>query len=558
LAVSLKPRHLQRYKDVAALLWKYGRGDIADSLGTDEPVAAPPDAGAKAEDLARDLEELGPTYIKLGQILSTRSDLLPAPYLEALARLQDRIEPFSYAEVERIVERELGARISKAFSFFEQEPAAAASLGQVHRAALRDGRRVAVKIQRPDIEDRIREDGEAFEEIADIIDGHVRGGLDHAFRDMVVEFRKTLAAELDYRQEARNLETIGSALAGFRRIVVPQPVRDYTTARVLTMDYVDGTKLTALNPVVLTDVDTKAIADELFQAYLKQVLLDGVFHADPHPGNVFLTEDRRLALLDLGMVGRLSETVRDRLMRFLLAASEGDGEEAAEQMMALARPGEEARPEDFRRSASELVLAYRHATVSDVRVGSVLLDIGRLSGETGMALPPELSTVGRMLLHLDVIGRALDPEFDPNAAIRRHAADLMSRRMRREARPSNLYASLLEAKDFAGKLPERAGKIMDLAAQNAFRLKVDAIDERLLIDGLHKIANRIALGVVLAALIVGAALLMHVPTHFQIFGYPGLAMLLFLAAAAGGIVLALSIVFGDRTRREPGRRPRPS
>ena len=170
-----------------------------------------------------------------------------------------------------------------------------------------------------------------------------------------------------------------------------------------------------------------------------------------------------------------------------------------------------------------------------------------------MALPPELSTVGKTLLHLDVIGRTLDPDFDPNAAIRSHASELMSRRMRREARPSNLYASLLEAKEFAGKLPERAGKILDLAAQNALRLKVDAIDEQLLIEGLHKIANRIALGVILAALIVGAALLMHVPTRFQILGYPGLAMLFFLGAAAGGVALALSIVFGDRSRRAPPR-----
>src|SRR6185369_16913951 len=141
--------------------------------------------------------------------------------------------------------------------------------------------------------------GEAFQEIAELVDRRVRGGRDHAYRDLVVEFRKTITAELDYRKEARNLETIGRELAEFRRIVVPQPVADYTTERVLTMDYVDGTKLTALNPLVLTDVDTKAIADELFHAYLKQVLLDGVFHADPHPGNVFLTADGRLGLLDL-------------------------------------------------------------------------------------------------------------------------------------------------------------------------------------------------------------------------------------------------------------------
>jgi len=549
LAVSLKPRHLQRYKDVATLLFKYGRGDLARGMGVD--VVETPAETAKAEDLARDLEALGPTYIKLGQILSTRADLLPAPYLEALKRLQDDVAPFPYAEVESIVEKELGVRISKAFSRFDPEPMAAASLGQVHRAALRDGRAVAVKVQRPDIEERIRDDGEAFEEIAALIDRHVRGGEDHAYRAMVVEFRKTLAEELDYRKEAANLVAIGDELADFPRIVVPQPVPDFTSAHVLTMDFVEGTRITALNPVVKVDIDTEGLADELFRAYLQQVLLDGFFHADPHPGNVLLTTDQRLALLDLGMVGRLSEPLRDRLLRFLLAASEGDGDRAAEQVVALARSGAEANVDDFRRAISELVVRYHRSTVNDLQMGSVLMEISRLSGETGMLLPPELSTVGKTLLHLDAIGRALDPEFDPNASIRRHSAELMSRRMKQEAKPANLYASLLEAKEFVGKLPERVGKVLDLAANNQFRVKVDAIDERLLIEGLHKIANRIALGLILASLIVGAALLMHVPTRFQILGYPGLAMLFFLGAAAGGIALATSIVFGDRTRRKP-------
>jgi hypothetical protein len=300
------------------------------------------------------------------------------PILEA-DPLQDKVKPFPFPDVQRIVEDELGARLSAILDVRgEADRCGVARPGASRGAARRTV--VAVKIQRPDIEDRIREDGEAFEEIAELVDRRVRGGLDHAFRDMVVEFRKTLAAELDYRQEARNMETVGRALAGFRRIVVPQPVRDYTTARVLTMDYVDGTKLTALNPVVLTDVDTKAIADELFQAYLKQVLLDGVFHADPHPGNVFLTDDRRLALLTSGWWGG-SRSIRP-LLRF-----SRDFEETARGGRADdgPRPGEEAQTEDFRRAASGIP-AYRRATARHAHQEASSITA---SGRDGHGAPPE-------------------------------------------------------------------------------------------------------------------------------------------------------------------------
>ena len=555
MALSLKPAHLKRYKDIAGLLLKYGRGDLVERSGIEleRDEAVEPSGDGKPEELAADLERLGPTYIKLGQLLSTRPELLPPSYIQALTRLQDQVEPFPFEDVERIVTEELGVRLSKGFGSFDPEPLAAASLGQVHRATLRDGRPVVVKVQRPDIGPVILDDLDAIEEIATLLDERTEAGQRYQFRTMVTEFRKSLLNELDYRKEAQNLTTLADNLQEFERIVVPRPVDDYVTARVLTMDFVEGQKVTSLSPVTLLGVDGEQLADDLLRAYLKQILVDGFFHADPHPGNVLLTADQRLALVDLGMVGRLTGDVRDRLLRFLLAASEGEGEKAAEPVVALARPSDDARPDDFRHGVAELVQRYRGATVSDLQMGRVLLEISRLSGETGMTLPPELSTVGKTLLHLDVVGRTLAPDFDPNASIQRYSAELMSRRMRQEARPGNLFATLLETKDFIGKLPERAGKILDLAAGNGLRVKVDAIDEHLLIEGLHKIANRIALGLVLASLIVGAALLMRVPTRFQIFGYPGLAMLFFLGAAAGGIALAASIVFGDRTRREPRR-----
>ena len=248
LSFSLKPAHLKRYKDITRLLLKYGRADLAKAVNLD-PTLAPDESDpslvtGEPEQLADDLEALGPTFIKLGQLLSSRSDLLPQPYLDALSRLQDNIEPFSFAQVEEIVSSELGVRLSKGFREFDSEPLAAASLGQVHRAVLRDGREVAVKVQRPDIRQTILEDLEAFEEVAVLLDSHTEVGRRIGFQGLVEEFRRTILRELDYRREANNLVTLGKNLQEYKRIVVPQPIEDYSTSLVLTMEYVAGTKIT--------------------------------------------------------------------------------------------------------------------------------------------------------------------------------------------------------------------------------------------------------------------------------------------------------------------------
>src|ERR687885_1896947 len=259
MSILPKTEHLKRYKDVAMLLVKYGRSDLVKDSGLEsalmEEDVARDESDHSAQDLADDLERLGPTFVKLGQLLSTRADLLPPAYLEALARLQDDVEPFSFAEVEKIIESELCVRISKAFSRFESKPVASASLGQVHRAALRDGREVVVKVQRPDIRQQMIEDFDALEEVAGFLDARTEIGRRYEFTPMVEELRKSVLRELDYREEAGNLVTFADNLSTFETIVVPRPVEDYTTSRVLTMDFVAGKKITDLSPLGLMEID---------------------------------------------------------------------------------------------------------------------------------------------------------------------------------------------------------------------------------------------------------------------------------------------------------------
>ncbi len=554
MGISLKPEHLKRYKDIAWLLMKYGRSDLVKHAGLEEILkdedAQTGDVPPEAESLADDLERMGPTFIKLGQLLSTRADLLPPPYLQALTRLQDQIEPFPYEEVVKIISSELGVRISKAFSSFDPEPMAAASLGQVHRATMRDGRPVAVKVQRPGIREQIVQDLEAMSEVAEFLDQHTEMGRHYEFQKILDEFRKSLLAELDYRQEARNLSTLSDNLIDFDAIVIPLPVEDYTTSRVLTMDYIHGRKITSLTPLARIDIDGDDLANQLFRAYLQQILVDGFFHADPHPGNVFLTDSGQIALLDLGMVARITSGMQEKLLQMLLAISEGRAEQAATVAIEIGSARENFDEKEFRRRVADLVTAHQNVSVEEIEVGTIVLEVTKASGGCGIRLPVELTMLGKTLLNLDQVGRTLDPLFDPNAAIRRYASEIFRQRLTKSMSPGNLFSSVLEVKDFAEKLPGRVNKILDSIANNEIEVKVDAIDERMLMEGLQKIANRITLGLVLAALIVGAAMLMNVPTDFRILGYPGLAIIFFIVAATGGIMLVLNILFYDEKAKK--------
>ncbi len=530
------PERLSRYAAVASIFLKYGNA-ANDTAESEVP-----------EQLARDLEKLGPTFIKLGQVLSTRVDLLPPAYLAALARLQDDIEPFSFDEVKRIVEEELGVRLSKAFSVFEERPVAAASLGQVHRAALRDGRIVAVKVQRPGVAETVAKDLEALAEIAGFLEARTNAGRRYDLAGTVEEFRTAITQELDYLSEANNLRLLGANLKEFALIVVPQPVEGYTSTRVLTMDYVSGTKVTAVSPVVKIDLERDVLADTLVHAYLKQIVLDGVFHADPHPGNVLITDDGLLALIDLGMIGRLSPQMQERLLKLLLAISEGRGEDVAEVAMSLGEKLPEFNDAGFRRDIAALVGRIGHQTIGQFQIGAAFLDLSQVINNNAMRAPAELTMLGKMLLNLDEVARALDPDLDVNATIRRKGVELMTRRMKHTITSGGVLSAVLEAKEFAEKLPGRVNRVLDALAASELKLKVD-IDDGAIIDGLQKVANRITHGLIVAAMIVSAAMVMSIDTSFRILGYSGFAMILFALAAVGTTWLAIQIVRHDRTVR---------
>jgi ubiquinone biosynthesis protein len=536
----------RRYAAIARLLIRHGRSDLVPDASLDQYAGdALEDEGAadRAQSFAADLESMGPTFIKLGQLLSTRFDLLPASYTTALSRLQDQVEPFDFEIVRATIAEELGGDVRHLFAEFDPNPLAAASLGQVHRATLRGGREVAVKVQRPGVREEVRADMAALARIATVADKGSDLGRTYGFARLLREFERSLNLELDYRREARNLERFVGLMSAYDLLVVPEPVPALTSGRVLTMDYIEGRKVTDVGPLGLLDLDTRAIVEQLFSAYLKCILEEGFLHADPHPGNVLVTPDGRLAILDLGMVATIPPRLQEKVVRLLVAIADDNGEQAARVLATMGQPLDSYDATAFRDDVTHLV-SDSIAQGTDLKAGRLLVELSRVSGSHGLRPPPEMSMVGKALLNLDQTTLHLNPDFVPAEAIRENLPHLLRDGLRTS--PGGLVTAALDAKEFTAELPRRANQILENLADGRLRLRVDALDEERLHTVLHRLANRLTLGLVISATILGASLLMQVPTDSQILGYPAIGIVLFSAAILGGAALAAWIVVTDR------------
>ncbi len=547
---------LARTARILAFLLKYRSAGVFTGLDLDgagagaAPGDAPPPTEGRPEAFVDDLEALGPTFVKIGQALSTRPDMVPPAYIAALERMQDDVAPIPFEQVRATIEESIGARMSHLFVEFDETPLGCASLAQVHRAVLRDGREVAVKVQRPGIGELVRADLDAIAGLAGKADAFTDLGRRVHFSDWVHEFRKTLLAELDYRAEAENLERFGEHLRDYPELVVPAPVWDLTAARVLTMDLVHGTKVTEISGLHRTEHDMGALASALMRGYLDQVFVHGEIHADPHPGNLLATDDGRLALFDLGMIAHVPPKQRERLLKLLFAAVDGRGEEVANETIAMGTRLESFDEERFMREVGQAVARYAAHSHSSARSeGRLMLDLVGLSTACGLRTPPELSLLGKTLLNLEQVASLLDPGLDVKRVVERHLEHVMRERLKKSLSPSNIASELIEVQALLRESPRKISDLLSLLAENRMQVRVDGLADSPLMESLQKIANRISAGLVTAALIVASAMMMRVDTSHHLFGYPLIAMLLFLVAAGLGFTIVLSALLRDRKAR---------
>ncbi|GAB3096394.1 ABC1 kinase family protein [Lysobacter terrae] len=549
---------LARTARILRFLLKYRGAGVFTGLDLDHVNdGTAPEITGKPEEFVADLEALGPTFIKFGQALSTRPDLVPPAYLAALERTQDNIAPVPAEQIRAVIEAELGVRPSHLFERFDEVPLGSASLAQVHRATLRDGREVAVKVQRPDIANVIHTDLEALAAIASRADTATKVGRRVHFADWVHEFRKTLLQELDYGGEAENLCRFHNHFREYPEIFVPAPLWDFSSRRVLTMELVTGQKVTELSGLFRTEHDVRHLAEGLLRGYLDQVLVYGDIHADPHPGNLLVTPDGRLALFDLGMVVHVPPRQRDRLFRLLFAAVEGRGEEAARESIAMGTRLEVFEEERYLREVGQLVARYAAHQSASASESRLLFDIVRISTACGLRSPSELSLLGKTLAHLETTCRALDPRVDMKRVVDRHLDTVMGERLRRSLAPHRVASELMELQTLARETPRKLSDMLSLLADNRLQIRVTGLEESRLMENLQKIANRITTGLIVAALIVAAAMIMRIETSARLFGYPALALVMFLLAAALGVGIVLSALLRDRRakpREESGPR----
>lgn len=553
--MSLLPDQYDKYLRFFKFMLKYWNSDV---FSFPEEQISGSDKDGKAnefddspEQLAEDLKAMGPTYVKLGQLLSTRPDLLPPHFTEALATLQDDVAVVDYQVIEEIFREEIGVRISKAFESFEKEPLASASIGQVHKAVLHSGKVVAVKIQRPGIRKRFIEDLDALMTLSEKAESFSETARNYAVHDVIEELRYILLKELDYTLEAQNLNTLKHNLQDFSQLFIPAPILDYSSSRVLTMEFVAGGKITKISPLKRMDIDLEPLVDDLVKAYLNQIIVDGFAHADPHPGNVYLTPDNKIALMDLGMVAKFSDEMQETILKLMIGLSNYDSARVTNILLSISKYDEkDVDVPLFKKMIARKIQESENQKAKDLQTGRTIIEINQIAAKQGIHIPVELNILGKILLNMDQIVAYLTPEYDMHNTVKEYVHLLMQKRMKDKLKPSNLMELFLEMKELTENLPFRLNKFTENLAENKIRVKVDAIDEERFTDAFQKVANRITAGLIIAALIVGAAMLVRVPSSWTIGGYPAFAFFLFIIAAIIGLYLLYQILFKDEMKRK--------
>jgi ubiquinone biosynthesis protein len=551
-------RSIRRYRTILGILIKYGFGHVVEQLNINYYLelgrrivtlgTAPKEIErlTQPERLRLAMEELGPTFIKLGQVLSTRPDLIPREYADEFRKLQDKVPGLPFASICKQIEQELGAPVANLFAHLDPQPLAAASIAQVHRGRLPSGEEVVVKVRRPGVDSLVETDLDILMGLAYLIENHIPTGALYDPMGIVKEFRRIIRREMDFSREGFTIDRFAANFANDPTVHVPKVHWEQTSEAVLTMEYVAGIKVSEFERLREGGLDLKVIARNGADCLLKQVLVHGFFHGDPHPGNIFILENNVICMLDYGMVGRLDDDLKYQLSELLVAVLQRDVDRVISQLLYSGELTDEVDRKQLKRDLSEFIDDYFEVPLQEINAGKLLGEFIDILTHYRIKFTPDLILLAKALVTMEGIGRQLDPEFNMIA----HLRPFMERLLRERLAPGHLSRELLKTAQAYGalakNLPHDVKELINRINRNKFKIDLEHRGLERLIADIDKSSNRLSFSLLIAALIVGSSLIMQTEKGPLLFGFPILGFLGYLIAGFLGLWLAIAILRSGR------------
>ena len=546
-------RNLNRYRQILTILIKFGFGDLIDLLKIDQYIEIglqlisrdrrhPNEKLSRAERVRMAIEELGPTYVKLGQVLSTRPDLIPIEFTKELSRLQDKVPPFPFEAVKTTIEEEFGKPLEDLFTFIDKTPFASASIGQVHRAQLEDDETVAVKVQRPGIKKNIEIDLEIMLHMATLVERNIKEMALYRPVKIVEEFARTLEREIDYTIEAGSIERFSRHFLADPNVYIPKVYREKSTDRVLTMELVDGIKVSEIDKLETAGLDLKMITDRGAGFYLKQVFELGFFHADPHPGNIFILPENIVCLIDFGMTGSVNLETREDFVDLIDGIINRQESKVTQVLLKLTQWEEEPPIKQLERDVSDFMGQHLYRPLKEIEVGKLLNHLLELASRHFLIIAPDIFLMMKTLTMMEGVAMTLDPDFDMIAK----AEPFIKRIKLARFHPGRIAEDMLQLgsqlMQFGRQFPKDILEITRLMRQQKLALKMEHKGFETMLATHDRISNRISFSIIIAALIIGSALIVisEIPPLF--YGISLIGIILFSTAAIMGIWLLIAIL----------------
>ncbi len=546
-----RARSLRRYRQIVAILLKYGFGQILDQMRIFPRLRLKRKAVAGPEELARltyaqrirlALEELGPTFVKLGQVLSMRPFLIPLDLVMELTKLQDQVGPFPFPQVKQIVEEELKAPLDEHFASFDTVPIASASLSQVHKAVTKDGLTVVVKVQRPEIRRVIDADMEILKDLVNLLERYVPEMKQYDPRGIREELAKSIRREIDFNNEARNIEVFRENFKEEKAVFVPKVFWEKSTSKVLTMEFIDGTKISDLRELERRGIDKKKLAEIGGKMVFKQIFEDGFFHADPHPGNLFALEGNVIAPVDYGMMGRLSETTMDELSELLVSVVTWHPEGIVKVYEDVEVVGEDVNLRALEADLADFLYKYHKIPLSRLDMKTLINEAFEIIHRYDIRIQAELMLFSKAIATYEEVAKMLDPEYDLVTQMIPYAKKLAYRKFRPQVLLRDLFTTSADLRDLVVRSPFEIKRIIKKLGRGrlSFTFQHKGLDK--LILELDRSSNRVSFSLIIAAIIVGSSLIMRLETKYTLFGYPLFGILGYIFAGVLGVWLVIAIL----------------